>query len=106
MATTHQQEPPNKGSSLKEWFNYWQDRTYEILDLYKEEIKIKIVSDPGIGVDELMSYVNDLVENKLPDEFDDSLFNFITDYEFCKYLEDNRLGTWHERSIYYILPST
>lgn len=92
----------------KQEFDQFEKMTYDILNKLKPLLKDYIQTWGPLDIrsvrNTMDAYVQSDTEIHLPEEFDDNLFNFITDDEFALWIEREGIGLAWERTGFDIYP--
>ena len=87
-------------------FRQFEKHTYKILEEIKPFLKSYIYTWGPLDIQSVKqtadNYVRDFKQIILPPEFDDNLFNFITDDEFAGWIEREKIGLAFERTDFVI----
>ena len=87
-------------------FRKFEEQTYDILEKIKPFLKSYIYTWSPLDIRSVKqtadNYVRDFKQIILPPEFDDNLFNFITDDEFAGWIEREKIGLAFERTDFVI----
>lgn len=87
-------------------FRQFEKQTYNILEQFKPFLKSYIFTWGPLEIrtvkETLTNYAREFKQIILPQEFDNDLFNFITDAEFARWLEREKIGLAFERTDFVI----